>query len=268
MNKIIIARVIEGDEEAKVIADIRARIPTLPKVGDLARWERGWSENWEAYSKSGNPDDLRPKYIRQKQPIRYNGRFVWPQDDDAEMKWYQGFFPSVIRAWLKDCSAIYEFGSGSGHNLACIKRMFPKIRTVGLDWSWAAVTIAQSIDHGTHFDFYNPVISDFPPRFGVLTVGALEQTGGTKWLPFMEELVAARPAICVHLEPIVEWYDPRNPVDQTSIEVHDAKGFWTGFPEWCVSMRRQGKIQLLEANRTGIGSIHVEGYSLIVWRPI
>jgi hypothetical protein len=260
------ARVITGAEEAILIEDIRKRLP-LPKVGDVTRWERGWTENWEAYSQSGDVADLRPKYIRQGQPMRLHGKFVMPVDEDAEWTWYQEFREKLFDRWFRKSGEILEFGSGSGHNLAWMHESLC-VPVAGLDWSWAAVKIADTIDTGYHFDFYNPVLPNFRPRTGVLTIGALEQTGGRRWTPFMEELLLAKPSICVHVEPIVEWYDPANPVDKTAIDVHEAKGFWVGFWDWCKARRREGKIEILEARRTGVGSLMVEGYSVIVWRPV
>jgi hypothetical protein len=58
-----------------------ARIPTLNCAGTKDRWEKGWGENLEAYKRSGDIADLRPKYIRTGQPLRLNGKFVMPGDD-------------------------------------------------------------------------------------------------------------------------------------------------------------------------------------------
>jgi hypothetical protein len=261
-------RDLSPDETQVVIAYIRQRIPKLPKVGDLSRWEKGWSENLKDFRGSGDVADLRPKYIRPNQPIRYNGRFVEPAADDAEMLWYEDFRASLAKQWLINRPEVWEFGSGSGHNLAYLKTVMPEARLVGLDWSWAAVEIADEIGEGRRFDFYNPVIPDFHDRAVILTVGALEQTGLRKWVPFMEDLLLARPSLCVHVEPIVEWYDPGNPVDATAIAVHEAKGFWVGFWDWLRARRREGKIRIREARRTGFGSLMVEGYSVIVWEPV
>lgn len=269
MNSIpFAAKVISGEEEEAVIADIRSRLKTLPKVGDIERWERGWTENLEAYNRSGLHSDLRPKYIRPGLPMRLYGRFVKPLNHDAEWIWYETFRDELVRRYLSKMLTVYEFGSGSGHNLARMKAMDLKQSIIGCDWSWAAVKIADAIDTGTRFDFRNPVLPNFGPHTGVLTIGALEQTGHRAWTPFAEELILARPSVCVHLEPIVEWYDQGNPVDRTAIEVHEAKGFWVGFWDWCRAKRREGKIEIMAARRTGVGSLMVEGYSLIVWRPL
>src|SRR5512139_2128144 len=265
MDGRMLMRELTDAEQQAIIDDINARIPTLAKVGDISRWERGWSENLEAYKQSGDVADLRPKYIRPNQPVRWMGRFGQPIDPDAEFKWYEVFRARVVERWLtaKTISCVWEFGSGSGHNLAYLKPLLP---VVGLDWSWAAVKIAETIAEGRRFDFLNPVLPDMQGK-AVLTVGALEQTGARSWTPFMEELLLAKPEICVHIEPIVEWYDENNPVDATAIAVHHAKGFWVGFWDWLRARRREGKVHIHEAKRTGFGSIMVEGYSLIVWSP-
>jgi hypothetical protein len=163
---------------------------------------------------------------------------------------------------------IWEFGCGSGHNLAWLKRKFPDTKVTGLDWSWSSVELARRIGvDARRFDFFNPVIPDLGEHAAVLTIGALEQTGN-RWKGFMMEMLQAKPGICVHLEPMREWYDRDNIVDASAIAVHAAKGFWTGFWDWLKAKRRENKVEILEARRTGFGSLMVEGYNVIVWRPI
>ncbi len=261
-------RVLEGAEEQKVIDAVKARLPELAKIGDISRWEKGWGENLAAYKASGDPRDLRPKYIRESLPLRRYGRFIVCDDPDTEMKWYEGLREQVASAWLADSKYIFEYGSGSAHNLAWLKKRFPEAKLVGLDWSWAAVELAQRVGAvGERFDFFDPVVPNFPAKSAALTIGALEQTG-LRWKAFISELVEAKPAICVHIEPMMEWYDPSNPVDATAIAVQARKGFWVGFWPWLKARRREGKVEILEARRSGHGSMMIEGYNVIVWRPI
>lgn len=261
-------RVIEGDEERALIADLYERIPTLNKAGTVDRWEKGWRENLEAYRKSGDACDLQPKYIRKQQPMRLYGRFVMMDDPDAEANFYEKWREAVCAHFLSKCERIYEYGCGPGHNLAYLKKRFPEAKIHGLDWAWSSVEIAEAVAHdGQRVDFFNPVVPDFPSNSGVLTVGALEQTD-RDWYDFMEQLIIARPAICVHLEPILEWYDPDNPVDETAIEAHKVRRFWRGFWRWLEEQRSYKRVQILQARRTGVGSLWIEGYSLIVWRPL
>lgn len=38
-------------------------------------WERGWRENFDAYSQSKSPSALTPRFMRQGLPIRWQGEF-------------------------------------------------------------------------------------------------------------------------------------------------------------------------------------------------
>ncbi len=267
-------RILEGAEEQAVIDDLMARIPTLNKAGSKERWEKGWKENLEAYRKSGNIHDLRPKYIRANQPVRLNGKFVMPEDHNIEAKWYHWFFTQIAQKWLADAEAIWEFGCGSCHNVATLARAWPDKTIMGLDWSQASIDICSELYdrgrknvYGMPFDFFDP-----PKFYGVgdrvmLTVGALEQTG-TRWGPFLGFLLAAKPRRVVHIEPQISWYDPRNPVDVTAIEAHKARGFWQGYYAMLMDLEAQGIVKIEHKERTGFGSLWIEGYSQLIWHPI
>lgn len=264
-------RVLEGDEEQAVINDVMARLYTLNCAGTKDRWEKGWRENLEAYKRSGDIADLRPKYIRPNQPVRLNGKFVMPEDPDIEAKWYQRFFADIADKWLAPHDEIWECGCGSGHNVATLARAFPSKRIVGADWAEASGKIIVELNKRYHnvwpsfLDFFNPSPEDAEGA-AILTVGALEQTG-KNWRPFLEWVLHARPEICVHLEPVLEWYDPLNPVDRTAILAHKARGFWEGFYEELRRRQGMGEVDILHTERTGFGSLFCEGYSQIVWRP-
>jgi hypothetical protein len=101
----------------------------------------------------------------------------------------------------------------------------------------------------------------------VLTVGALEQTG-TEWGPFLDWLLAARPMRVVTIEPIVEWYDPDDPVDLAAIRFHTARNYWRGFPAKLAALEEAGRVEVLARKRSYFGSLYIEGYSQLVWRPV
>ena len=77
-----------------------------------------------------------------------------------------------------------------------------------------------------------------------------------------------RPALCVHVEPIVEWYDARTPFDEAARAFHKARGYWEGFPWRLHLLDQAGRIEILKQKRSGFGSLYLEGYSQIVWRPL
>jgi hypothetical protein len=266
-------RVITGNEESAVIANVMAAIPLLNRAGTKDRWDVGWGEILERYKASGDTKDLRPQYIRPNQPVRLNGRFVMPEDPDVEMKWYEDFFDSIASRWMFDCAGIHEFGCGSGHNIATLAAKFPKAYVCGWDWSEASVEILREMNRrgmhrvlGNRFDLFQPLDPAAMNESCVFTVGCMEQTG-TRWRPFLEYLLACRPRRVVHIEPILSLYDPYNPVDATAIAAHKARGFWEGYE---AELRRRvgtGEVEILHIERTGFGSLFCEGYSVLAWRP-
>ena len=117
--------VLAGAERDGIVLDLLQRIETrrltLVQNEDKSRWERGWGENLEDFKKSGGKlESLLPKYIRPGMPVRLYGEFVQPEDPNFESNWY-----SIYRAWfvqrhLAGFKNIFEFGSGSGFNVAYV----------------------------------------------------------------------------------------------------------------------------------------------------
>ncbi len=263
-------RILEGEEEAKVIAHVREIIAQKPKTRDVAHWERGWNENLDAYLKTRDPDALKPKYIRPGLPLRSMGKFVISDDPDYEWKWYRRFLEHIANRWLVDSHGIVEIGSGSGHNLAWLKMRYPEKSIYGWDWSPSAVAIADAVtDGGALFNMLDPPapIPNILNMSTVLTVGAMEQTG-TQWGPLLDWLLVTKPKRIVHIEPVLDWYNPANPVDQTAIEAHLARGFWTGYLDALINLMNEDKIEVEDTQRSWFGSLLCEGYSQIVWRPL
>jgi hypothetical protein len=224
-----------------------------------AHWELVWS-TWHS--------DVPPYIDRPAEVLRVNQQFVQAKNPWLEMSWYQQFRTNVLMAYFHDVRNIYEFGCGSGWNLAAAHELYPEKRLMGLDWAKAAVQRLPPDRRGQVFDFFRPDYDlKLAPDSGVWTVGALEQTGNA-WGAFLEYLLANKPAICVHVEPIVEWYDPKNPVDQTAIAYHRARKYWEGFPAMMAHLQALGDVEIIEQQRSYFGSKYIEGYSLSVWRPL
>lgn len=267
VGELVGLREIAGEEEKHWIGEIQRRLAERPRVRNVDHWERGWKENFDAFSKSGDIADLRPKYIRQRQPIRLGGKFWMPNDPDWEWNWYGKWFDDIAAKWLAGCGWIAEFGSGSGHNLPRLAKLDKAV--YGLDWSDYAVKLADSISgsiRGYRFDLLNPSYDFALTGAGVITVGALEQTGKL-WRPFMQYLLKQKPTVVVNIEPIVEWYSGSD-VDRSAVHAHLGRGFWAGFPAWLTEAENADRVEILHQHRTGIGSLMIEGYSINVWRPI
>ena len=273
-------RILAGNEREAVALDVLKQVDsgkfTLAGKEGKGRWEKGWQENLDAFTKSGGDlDCLVPKYIRPRQPVRLNQNYVLPEDDAFELNWYNVFRTWLFKRHLAGFDAIYEFGCGSGFNLAVLANFFPKTRLFGLDWAKASCEIANKMSElygwkteGHHFDFFAPDESfKILPNSAVFTIGALEQTGDNIE-PFLQYLLRAKPALCVYIEPICEWYDEGNLVDYAAIRFHRTRNYWMGFPARLEQLEREGKVEILGRKRSYFGSLFLEGYSQIKWRPI
>ena len=274
-------RAIEGAERDGIILDLLSRIEsrrlTLVENEDKSRWEKGWDENLQAFNASGGKlDALIPKYLRPGLPVRLYGEFVRPEDSDFETNWYTIYRAWFVQRYLAGFQNIFEFGSGSGFNVAYLAQQFPQARIVGLDWAMPAVEIVESLrkTHGLNtvgrqFDFFHPDNSlDLPRGSEVFTVGALEQTG-TQWGAFLEFILSKKPACCFHIEPIHEWYDHENNlVDYTAWRAHEVRNFWRGFPAKIIELEKAGRARILKTKRINFGSLVLEGYSQLIWQPL
>lgn len=272
-------RPLDEAERTSMLAEILERIRSgaFPPAGSerRSRWEAGWRENLDALRAGGGPDALRPRYIRPRQPVRLRGAYVLPQADDFEMHWFDVFSEWLFRTHFRITPTIYEFGCGSGINLARLASMFSYKRYVGLDWAPASKEILDELArrHGWNmegrvFDFFNPD-PDMEIEDGsmVFTLGALEQTG-TGWGPFLEHVLRFRPHLCIHVEPVVEWYGRGTPEDEAAALYHRERRYWEGFPARLRALEADGRIQIVKMLRSGFGSMYVEGYSQIMWRPL
>ena len=272
-------RQLEGGERDRVLLDVLKRVDSgqfsvAGKEGK-ARWEKGWSENLASFVQRGHDlSGLIPKYIRENQPLRLKQHYIMPSDPAFERHWYEVFRLWLFRSYLKDVDTVYEFGCGSGFNLAVLAQLYPHKTFFGLDWATASRDIVNELArtygwnmHGLLFDFFAPdgqvKIAD---NSAILTIGALEQTG-RDYEPFLQYLLSASPALCIHVEPIVEWYDANNLIDYAAIKFHQSRQYWQGFPQRLRELENAGTVEILKAKRAYFGSLHIEGYSQLIWRP-
>jgi hypothetical protein len=247
-------------EEDKVIIEIIETLldPSLPFSGEHRRkqWEKGWSENL----KSG---DTTPKYFGKYPVTRYNGEFVTGQNEQESL---YSILDELSSKYFFGKDTICEFGCGTGHNLIHLKKHFPA-RLIGLDWTESSNKLVRSIGmEGYKFDYFNPKW-DMPDNSAVLTVASLEQVG-KKYKKFVKYLLKEKPSIVVHIEPISELLDETKLIDYLSIKYMEKRKYLSGYLDYLRSFEKRGWIKILEARRSGIGSMFLDGYSVIVWCPL
>jgi hypothetical protein len=249
----------------------------LPVAGEarLGDWERGWGENLDDLVKSGfDIAALAPKYLRPGDPIRLFKQIAMPLEPNFVRDYTLLFRNWLFRRYLADAPAVYEFGCGPGAHLAYLADLYPNKKLVGTDWAEASVKILNVLaDHygwnlsGQRFDFFNPDENmELAPGAAVVTFGALEQTG-PRWTKFLEWLLARKPGLCVHAEPISELYDTGNLVDYLSNRYHTQRGYLDGFLTMLYRLRDEGRITIDKVHRHQLGTKFCETYSYVVWHP-
>lgn len=162
-------RNLEGAERDAAILAVLRRIESkeLTVAGDSGardRWENGWGENLSEFEGSGgNLASLTPKYIRPNPTLRLNQNYVKSFDPHFELNWYRIFSQWLFLEYLSEVDVIYEFGCGSGINIAALARLFPKKKIVGLDWASSSKHIIEKLAErfgwnveGHVFDFFHP----------------------------------------------------------------------------------------------------------------
>lgn len=251
-------------ERDAVIAQIIEKLldPFLPYSGKHRReqWERGWEENL----KSG---DITPRYFGKYEIFRLNGQFVWGLSENYEQEMLYTIVDELSERYLKDASVICEFGCGTGHNLKRIRESNPDARYIGLDWVESSNKIINHLGmEGVPFDYFNPKWDNMPKDASVYTVASLEQTG-KKYKKFVKYLLKQKPKVVVHIEPIPELLDKNNLLDYLSIRYMEKRKYLSGYLDYLRSLESRGFIEILEARRSGIGSMMIDGYSVIVWKP-
>ena len=246
-------------------------------VGEHRRdvWQKGWGENLREFEASNfEADALLPKYFGANAFLRFKQRYVRPADARFELNFYTVLRRWLFRRYLADIDHIYELGCGTGLNLILLAKLFPEKRLYGADWAPASVSIVNGLARkygwrlqGRLFDFFAP-----DPGFSlaqpgaVLTMDALEQIGDRHG-ELLDYLLARRPALVVHVEPIVELYDEANLLDYLASRYHRDRHYLSGYLSALRNLERSGKIEIMLTQRTYFGGFYNESYSILVWRP-
>ena len=238
-------------------------------------WERGWNENLREFEAAdGEPLMLVPKYNGHR-VLRLAGDYVRVDHPGFEYAVYTALRHWYFRRYFTDVQRVVELGCGTGTSLMLLAGIFPRLHLCGLDWAESSQRILQQLAQrsgraitGKHFDMFAPNDAlELGRGTGVLTSAALEQIGD-RYEPLLERLLAGNPAICVHIEPLRELYDEGSLFDDVARRYHHRRNYLRGFLPRLQQLEREGRIEILEQRRTGLGSFFHEGYGVVVWRPL
>lgn len=255
-------KVLEGDVEAA-------------GAHRLSVWERGWGQNHDKFTETRDHSALIPGYFGKFPLIRWRQQLIEPISRDMEYQMLGLLLDWVFDNYVPEGQTIYEFGAGTGHNLIRARERHSDVDLWGLDWAESSQSIirryANTHDdrlHAHRFDYFNPD-TNFKLDSGatVLTVASLEQTG-TNYVDFIEYLMNQDVGCVIHIEPISEMLDIMDLLDFLSIKYFKKRNYLNGFLNYLRSKDDASNIEILDLRRTYVGSFLIDGYSLVVWRPL
>ena len=260
-------------EVLKLLQHIRS---DKQKVGDPCRtkvWDEGWDENLQEFLRSGDLKALVPKYYFRGGLIRFRDKFINPRCNFFELNYFKILQNFIFRKYFSEYDNIYEFGCGSGINIAALCNMFPNKKLYGCDFVQSSVDIVDVISdklkanvEGVLFDMSNPSYNfKIAPRSCVLTCGSVEQIPNS-FKQFIDYLVYNKVELCCHIEPCIELYDENNIVDMTAILFHEKRGYTIGLLSYLENLETESKISIIYKKPALVGSRRMEGYNIIVWK--
>ena len=200
--------------------------------------------------------------------------YVLPRNPDFELDYFSAFRLWLFTEYFKGYDHVYEFGCGSGFNLVELAGMYPEKNIYGLDFVPSSCEIVNKLAEingwkmkGHVFDMISPDENfEIANNSMVYTIGSIEQLA-SKFESFLQFLLRRSPSLCIHVEPTIELYDQNNLVDYLAIKFHRKRGYTENFLTRLRQLETENRIELIKVQRLFFGSLYMEGYSLMIWRP-
>jgi SAM-dependent methyltransferase len=251
--------------------------PNLVSAGKkrIDDWNKGWGENLKEFDSSNMIESTIPKYFDKYNIVRFEQRFIKTCSEHFEYYSLKIILDWIFEKYFMDIKSIYEFGCGTGHNLIQLSNINPNANLCGLDWARSSVELinnyAKKHDNkrltSKKFDFFSPDYSiELGLNSGVYTIAALEQIG-ENYKEYITYLLKQDIEYCIHVEPIGELLDDGNLLDWLSIQYFKKRKYLKGFYKYLLQLENEGLLDIINVQRTYIGSLYIDGYSLIIWKP-
>ncbi|MBU1488113.1 class I SAM-dependent methyltransferase [bacterium] len=272
-------KILQGEERDKILLDVFKKIESDTQIiGAEQRqevWKDGWAENLQDFIKSGyDLTSLVPKFIRPNQIVRLNCNYVMPFNSNFELDYFSVFRLWLFKKYFGDFDSIYEFGCGTGFNLVILTQAYPEKKLHGLDFVPSSRDVVNKLGEvygwkitGHLFDMLSPDESlEIENNSAIFTIGVIEQLA-SKFEPFLQFLLEQSPKLCLHVEPTIELYKEDNLVDYLAMKFHRKRGYTENYLTRLRELEAQNRIEILKVKRLFFGSLFMEGYSLITWKP-
>ena len=272
--------VVKGQQREDLILDILKKLDNdSQKIGAPERtkvWHDGWKENLDSFKEEKQLSSIVPKFVRPNKVIRFDMQFINPQNE-----YFERDFAKLIQFYIynkvltDDIENVYEFGAGSGFNLMNLIEFNPSLSLRGSDFVQSSVDLINEM--GEHyntsltakaFNMLEPDYNyDIKENSCIFTHGAIEQLA-SHVKNIVNFFVYKKPKICFHIEPTVEFYDDGNLFDYLQSKFHKQRGYSSGLVPYLQQLHEDKKIDIIECRRLFFGSKFMEGYNLVIWKPL
>jgi hypothetical protein len=249
----------------------------LVKVGEhrLESWEKGWSENFELLKQGTDVINLIPKYFGKYNIFRWKEKLI--KGNSKYLDYYQLIIlvDAILHEYVGDkYDNLLEFGCGPAYHLLRFGNFNPNINLIGLDWTVASQNIIEEINKlnintkitGNNFNYFNPDYNtNIPENSAIFTCNSLEQIG-ENYKPFIDFLLSKKPDLCINFEPMSELLDEENLLDKLSILYSEKRNYLKGYLSYLEQLEKEGKIEIILKKRLYGGTLHLEGYPVVIWK--
>lgn len=238
-------------------------------------WENGWQENAEMFKQNANLTSLVPKYHSKFNIARLNNTIIRTFGKDFDFHLHSFFVDAILCKYIPTSERVFEFGCGTGYHLFRLSTSFPTVQFTGLDWSSSSQHLMKTVVEKlgfknvstANFDYYKPDYSVSVKDAVIFTVASLEQVG-VRYEAFLKYLLAQKPSLCIHFEPIQEVLNPRNFLDSLTIRYFQKRKYLSGYLTTLRNLELENKAAILDVRRLNYGNKFIEGHTVIVWRPV
>ena len=273
-------KIYSGSQREKLIIEILKSIDFdkqiigAPERTDV--WNDGWNENLILLKNNNYQlDSLLPKFIRKNKPMRFMGEYILPNEKNFEHEYFNIYRSWLFEKYFSDYDSIYDIGCGSSYNLVELCKQFPKKKIYGFDFVQSSVDIVNEISKFYNFNSEGKIFDIINPDFNIhldensliFTAGVIEQVAG-KFDKFIDYILQMKPKLVVNSEPIYELYDQENLFDYLAAKFHYKRGYTIGYLPKLLELEKEGKIEIIKLKRLNFGSLLMEGYTCIVWKPL
>tara|TARA_B100000925_G_C21958921_1_gene452456 strand:+ start:312 stop:1232 length:921 start_codon:yes stop_codon:yes gene_type:complete len=240
------------------------------------QWENGWNENLLEFKKTKKLDALIPKYFDKFKVQRLNGDFIFPVENNFEIKFVSLFQYALFNKYFKNEKVIYEFGAGTGHNLLRLREINKNAKLYSFEWTNSGVKLINLVAdflndnylRGIKFDNFNPDFSiKLEKNSSIYTFAALEQLGNN-FTKLLDYILLNKPKFIVNVEPLAETLNTQDLLQNLSIKYFKKRNYLNDYVIYLKFLEKQKKVKIIDSFRTGFGSKYIEGYSIVIWKPI